>query len=126
MAYEYAPALIHAGKKNRDMKDVYPGEEKKNMGNAVRTHLLEQKIAEGCGQNFTAYKVMMFLSGNAEGFYVSEGSICNRCCISERSYFRAKEFLQKKGWITCVPYKAIIVNFDRIYGDDNVSGANLS
>lgn len=23
MAYEYAPALIHAGKKNRDMKDVY-------------------------------------------------------------------------------------------------------
>lgn len=55
MTYEYAPALIHAGKKNRDMKDVYPGEGRKNMGNAVRTHLLEQKIAEGCGQNFTAY-----------------------------------------------------------------------
>ena len=45
MTYEYAPALIHAGKKNRDMKDVYPGEGRKNMGNAVRTHLLEQKIA---------------------------------------------------------------------------------
>ena len=42
MAYEYAPALIHAGKKNRDMKDVYLGQKEAPSGISVPQ--LEQYI----------------------------------------------------------------------------------
>lgn len=86
------------------------------MGKAIRPHELEEAFAVLLGdRDFAMYKIMMFLTGNAEGFKVAEKTIIERCHISESGYKTARKKLVDKGWITLVPAKQIIVNYENIY-----------
>ena len=105
--YNQAPAIVYQGEKNRDSK---------KWGKAIRTHELETAIMCGLGErDFAAMKVMLFLTGNAEGFQVAEKTIMERCNISESAYKNARKKLVEKGWIICVPGKSITVNYNAIY-----------
>lgn len=102
-----APIIKYNGEKYQDQK---------KWGKAIRTHELETAIMCGLdARDIVALKIMFFLTGNAEGFGVAEKTICDRCKISERAYKTAREKLVKKGWITHIPSKAIIVNYDQIF-----------
>ena len=58
------------------------------------------------------YKVMMFLTGNAENeFKVSEKTVMDRCNISESGYKKARKKLVEMGWINHMPGEYIQVNF---------------
>lgn len=108
-----APAIKYQGEKMKDTK---------GWGKAIRTHELEAAIMNGLGERDMAMlKIMLFLTGNAEGFQVAEKTIMERCKISESGYKTARRKLQEMGWITCVAGKSIIVNYDVIYGGKGVS-----
>lgn len=62
-------------------------------------------------------KIMYFLTGNAEGFRVSEKTILDRCNISESGYKKARKKLVEKKWIFHKPGEYIQVNFNKIYSD---------
>lgn len=101
-----APVIKYNGEKFQEGK----------LGKAIRSHELEAAIANGLGErDFAAYKVMMFLTGNAQGFGVAEKTICERCNISESAYKKARSKLVQMGWITHIQGKEIIVNYDEIY-----------
>ena len=104
---QQAPAIKYNGEKFYDPN---------RMGKAIRTHELESAIMCGLGErDFVPMKVMLFLTGNAEGFQVAEKTILERCNISEAAYKRARQKLAEMGWITHVPGKEIIVNYFNIY-----------
>lgn len=104
---QQAPVLQAEGVKNRDGN---------GWGKAIRTHELEMAIMCGLGERDMAQlKIMLFLTGNAEGFQVAEKTIMERCNISESGYKTARKKLVEKGWITCVSGKSITVNYDVIY-----------
>ena len=104
--YQQAPIIKNIGDKFQ--KD-------NGMGRAIRNHSLEEAIARGLGErDFAAYKVMMFLTGNAEGFAVAEKTICERCNISELAYKKARKKLVEMGWIIHEPSKSITVNYNEI------------
>ena len=106
--YKQAPIIKNIGDKFQ--KD-------NGMGRAIRNHSLEEAIARGLGErDFAAYKVMMFLTGNAEGFAVAEKTICERCNISERAYKNARKKLAEMGWITHEQGKTIAVDYNKIMG----------
>lgn len=85
-------------------------------GKAIRPHELETAFAVCLGdRDFAMYKIMMFLTGNAEGFRVAEKTIIERCNISESGYKNARKKLVEKGWLTLVPGKEIIINYEKIY-----------
>lgn len=108
-----APFIRYNGEKLRD---------KRKWGKAIRTHELEMAIMCGLGdRDMAALKVMLFLTGNADGFQVPEKTIMERCNISESAYKNARKKLVEKGWITHVPSKAIIVNYGVIYGGKGTS-----
>ena len=101
-----APVIKYNGEKFQEGK----------LGKAIRNHELEAAIANGLGErDFAAYKVIMFLTGNAQGFGVAEKTICERCNISESAYKKARSKLVQMGWITHIQGKEIIVNYDEIY-----------
>lgn len=105
--YNQAPKIKFNGDKNKDTK---------GWGKAIRTHELEFEIMNGLGdRDMAALKVMLFLTGNAEGFAVSEATICERCNISEATYKNARTKLKNKGWISHTPGKEIIVNYNNIF-----------
>ena len=57
---------------------------------------------------------MRFLVGCADGFKIAEKTICERCNISERTYRRARKFLQENNFI--LVYGGMIeVNYEAIY-----------
>ncbi len=60
---------------------------------------------------------MLFLTGNAEGFMVSEKTILDRCNISESGYKKARKKLAEKQWIFHKPGEYIQVNFNKIFSD---------
>ena len=62
-------------------------------------------------------KIMYFLTGNAEGFAVSEKTILDRCNISESGYKNARKKLADKGWIFHQQGEYIQVNFNKIFSD---------
>lgn len=103
-----APFIRYNGEKNKDTR---------GWGKAIRTHELESKIMCGLGdRDMVALKIMLFLTGNADGFQVAEKTIMDRCNISESAYKKArKKLVDELGWITHVPGKAIIVNYGVIY-----------
>lgn len=85
-------------------------------GKAIRPHELETAFAVCLGdRDFAMYKIMMFLTGNAEGFRVAEKTIIERCNISESGYKNARKKLVEKGWLTLIPGKEIIINYEKIY-----------
>lgn len=101
-----APKIKYNGEKNRDTK---------GWGKAIRTHELEAALMNGLGERDMAQlKVMLFLTGNAEGYGVAEKTIMERCKISESGYKNARKKLIEKGWITLVASQFIIVNYDVI------------
>ena len=60
---------------------------------------------------------MLFLTGNAEGFRVSERTILERCNISESGYKKARKKLAEKQWIFHEAGEYIQVNFNKIFSD---------
>ena len=62
-------------------------------------------------------KVMFFLTGNAEGFRVSEKTIMERCNISESGYKNARKKLVEMGWLNHKSGDYIQVNYDKIFND---------
>ena len=109
-----APFIRYNGEKNKDTR---------GWGKAIRTHELESKIMCGLGdRDMVALKIMLFLTGNADGFQVAEKTIMDRCNISETAYKKArKKLADELGWITHVPGKAIIVNYGVIYNGKGVT-----
>lgn len=107
--HSQAPELKYNGDKMKDNK---------GWGKAIRTHELEAAIMNGLGpRDMGMLKVMLFLTGNAEGFKIAEKTICERCNISETGYKDIRKKLVDKGWITHAPGGHIIVNYNVIlYG----------
>ena len=107
--FEQSPELKHNG-----TKDQSPH----GWGKAIRTHELEAAINGCLGQkDFAMAKIMLFLTGNAEGFRVSERTILERCNISESGYKKARKKLMEKQWIFHKPGEFIQVNFNKIFSD---------
>ena len=108
-SYSQAPMLKHNGKKDQSPH---------NWGKAIRTHDLEAAIFRCLGQkDYAMAKVMLFLTGNGEGFKVAEKTILERCNISESGYKNARKKLIEKGWITHKPSDFIQVNYSKIFTD---------
>ena len=108
-SYSQAPMLKHNGKKDQSPH---------NWGKAIRTHDLETAIFRCLGQkDYAMAKVMLFLTGNGEGFKVAEKTILERCNISESGYKNARKKLIEKGWITHKPSDFIQVNYSKIFTD---------
>lgn len=107
--HSQAPEIKYNGDKMKDNK---------GWGKAIRTHELESAIMNGLGERDMAMlKIMLFLTGNAEGFKVAEKTICERCKISESGYKNARKKLIDMGWITHAQGGHIIVNYNTIlYG----------
>ena len=106
--FNQAPKIKNNGIKDRRGETL--------TGYTQRSLLLEEKIAQGIdGKHFVAYKVMMFLTGNAEGFSVAQETIMERMNITKSAYYDARKYLVEKGWISITDTE-IIVNYDAIYG----------
>lgn len=89
--YNQAPSIKYIGNKMSD---------EKKWGYAKRSHELETAIMCGLGDRDTAMlKIMLFLTGNAEGFQVAEATICERCNISSTGYKNARKKLVTMGWL---------------------------
>ncbi len=107
--FEQSPELRHNGEKNQSPH---------GWGKAIRTHELEAAINCCLGPKDAAMvKIMYFLTGNAEGFRVSEKTIMNRCNISESGYKKARKKLAQMQWIFHEAGEYIQVNFNKIFSD---------
>ena len=108
-SYSQAPVLKHNGEKYQSPH---------GWGKAIRTHELEAAIFSCLGsKDYAMAKIMLLLTGNAEGFRVSEKTIMERCNISETGYKKARRKLAEMGWIFHKPSDYIQVNFNKIYSD---------
>ena len=102
-----APTLVNIGK-------GYRPSDWKNYGNNVIDGYLAQKICEACGAQMGAREVLRFFIGCADGFKIAEKTVCERCNIDERTYRRARKFLQENNFI--LVYGGMIeVNYEAIY-----------
>lgn len=107
--FEQSPELRHNGEKYQSPH---------GWGKAIRTHELETAINRCLGPKDSAMvKIMYFLTGNAEGFRVSERTILERCNISESGYKKARKKLAEKQWIFHQAGEYIQVNFNKIFSD---------
>ena len=107
--FEQSPEIKHNGEKWQSPH---------GWGKAIRTHELEAAINCCLGQkDFAMAKIMYFLTGNAEGFRVSEKTILRRCNISESGYKKARKKLAEKKWIFHQAGEYIQVNFNKIFSD---------
>lgn len=89
--YNQAPSIKYIGNKLSD---------EKKWGYAKRSHEVESAIMCGLGERDMAMlKIMLFLTGNAEGFQVAEATICERCNISSTGYKKARKKLTQMGWL---------------------------
>lgn len=103
-----APAIDNSGK-------GYRPKGWKNYGNAIIDGYLLQKIGEVCGEkHFSAYKLLIFLISNADGFRATEKTVCERCRLSTRGYRKARKFLKENNFIL-VYNGTIEVNYRAIY-----------
>lgn len=111
--YNQAPSIKYIGNKLSD---------KKKWGYAKRSHELESAIMCGLGERDMAMlKIMLFLTGNAEGFQVAEATICERCNISATGYKNARKKLVAMGWLRMnAKDNTIEVDYDAILGKKNV------
>ena len=103
-----APAINNSGK-------GYRPKGWKNYGSMIFDGYLLQKLCELCGErHFSAFKLLLFLIGNADGFRIAEKTVLERCNIKRRSYRQARKFL-KENKIILVHDGIIEVNFQAIY-----------
>lgn len=102
-----APTLVNSGK-------GYRPPDWKNYGNLITDGYLSQKICEACGSQMGAREVLRFFIGCADGFKIAEKTVCERCNIRERTYRRARKFLQENNFIL-VYGGTIEVNYEAIY-----------
>ena len=91
-------------------------------GKAIRTHELETIFANCIDTKaFVQYKVMMFLTAQAEEkFDVSLVNVMTRCNISKDAYYKARAALIEKGWLSLKnegDKSYIIIHYDKIYED---------
>lgn len=108
-SYSQAPVLKHNGEKFQSPH---------GWGRAIRTHELEAAIFRCLGpKDYAMAKIMLFLTGNADGFRVSEKTIMERCNISETGYKKARKKLAEMGWIFHKPSEYIQVNFNKVFSD---------
>ena len=108
-SYSQAPVLKHNGEKFQSPH---------GWGKAIRTHELEAAIFRCLGpKDYAMAKIMLFLTGNADGFRVSEKTIMERCNISETGYKKARKKLAEMGWIFHKPSDYIQVNFNKVFSD---------
>lgn len=107
--YNQAPSIKFIGNKMSD---------EKKWGYAKRSHELETAIMNGLGdRDMAKLKIMLFLTGNAEGFQVAEATICSRCNISESGYKSARKGLIAMGWLhQDAKTNSLIVDYDVIFG----------
>ena len=116
--YDQAPKIRNNGLKDRRSKEL--------PGYSNRSTLLEEKIMQGIdSRQGVALKVMLFLTGNAEGFGVALKTITERLNVSQSAYYKARDWLEEKGWIKCTK-EEIIINYDVIYGTKTTSEKTTS
>jgi len=106
--YNQAPKIRNNGLKDRRSEEL--------PGYSNRSTLLEDRLMRGIdSRQAAALKVMLFLTGNAEGFGVALKTITERLNITQTAYYNARKYLEGLGWITCTNDE-IVVNYDVIYG----------
>lgn len=88
----------------------------KNLGNNF--YAIPQDIADiifkELGNSSAQLRIMLVLIGTKPDFLVSEKWILERTGLSHGSYINARKALVEKGWITHIPNKEIVVNFNKI------------
>lgn len=99
-------------------------------GRAIRPHELETIFFNLIdSKNVAQLKLMLFLTGNAEGYKLIKEATIARLGVTVNPYYNARRALAEKGWIS-VEVKGdstyIVVNYDKIYKDGKsiLDGAN--
>lgn len=105
-----APKLVFNGAKEQDNEKTNQFYQQPQRLMDIIFNLLDGKAA-------AQIKIMAVLVGTKEKFEVHENWICKRTGLTSSSYTRARNELQKRGWISHTAYKTIIINFDKIYED---------
>lgn len=101
-----APEVLYNGEKQREDNKwtcMYPVELQRIIFNSIDY------------RSSAELRVMLALIGCAEGFRVSEKWIEEHTGVSHSSYIRARQNLEKRGWITHTKEESIEINFDAIY-----------
>ena len=100
------------------------GEKKlKNSKNgfAMRPHDLETIFFNLIPyKNIVQLKVMLYLTGNAEGFRLIKDATLERLNVSSSAYYNARKDLVDKGWISVEEgkdFSYIVINYNKIYED---------
>ena len=113
-----APKIKYNGEKNRDIS---------GSGKAIRTHDLERAIMNGLGdRDFTALKIMLYVTGNAEDWCVREQDILERCNMSKKAYLTSRQKLIDMDWLALKNINnevVLLVNYNEIYAVLNKSEA---
>lgn len=102
---QYAPILKHEGSKKFGIQYY------------ALSQVLMDIVFKILGNSSAQLRIMIVLIGTKPGFRVSERWILDRTGLCERSYIRARNELDKRGWIHHIPYDSITVNFDKILSD---------
>lgn len=115
---DQAPKIKSIGKKDPSYLNI----ERKAWGKAIRPHELEAIIANCLDPKaIVQYKIMLFLTGNAEEkFDISLETITSRCNISKDAYYKNRTALIQKGWLSLEEVEGksyIIIHYDKIYQD---------
>lgn len=107
-----APKIVNNGKKQQKC-----GDENLDWG-TIRTNRLERILFNNIPtKNAAELKVMLVLTGQAEGFRVPQTWIEAQCGISHSAYINARKALVARGWLTHED-DYISVNYDEIYKYD--------
>ena len=87
-------------------------------GNIIMfTNEMYCNIMKQIGSKYRAGHVLIWLMGQADGFGIAEKTVANAIGISTSAYHQDIRFLNDLGLITHVSGKNIIINYDRILGD---------
>ena len=104
---------------NGDKFSKILNQNRKAWGKAIRPHELESiffRLIDS--KNSVQLKLMLFLTGNAEGYKLVKDATIERLGVSITPYYKARDALKERGWISVknegdVSY--IIINYDKIY-----------
>ena len=125
---DQAPKIKSKGEKS----PAYLKEGRSAWGSAIRPHELETIFANCLGAKaFSQYKIMMFLTGNAEEkFDVSLKNVELRCGMSKDTYYKARKLLIERGWLSIEEEgdkSYIIIHYDKIYKEGkDLLGLNIA
>lgn len=107
-----APTIVYNGKKQQKCDDA-------NLDwGTIRTNRLERILFNTIPtRNAAELKVMLVLTGQAEGFKAPQSWVEAQCGITHSAYMNARKALVERGWLTHED-NCITVNFDEIYKVD--------